>query len=118
MNYNNFTKETIRELYIALEKEGIWYMQSLIDNTINHRLPNKGLYLHVKPSWIKCKQFFKDLEDNHIDLFKEVLVGSGTVDNGESWGDFYDLKIENKKAVKNLFNEFQKEFSFGYYKEL
>ncbi len=46
------------------------------------------------------------------------MVGSGAVNNGESWGDFYDAFTTNEEELKRLFNELQKETSFGFYVEI
>lgn len=99
-----------------VDNEGLWYTQTHVTRK-RIGVPS-GSFAHVKPSWIKLEEFLRDLEKNHKNLFKEVHVGSGSVNNGESWGDFYELKISNRKEVTRLFNELQKEIPYDFYKEL
>ncbi len=63
----------------------------------------------------------RTLEKDYEYLFHKIRVGSGSVNNGEAWGDFYQMfpinGRQNKELIE-LFNEYQKETPFGIFKDL
>lgn len=111
-----FNKNDIRDLYMAVKKDGLYYTTSKFEGRY-HRTPESGIHAHIRPTMKRTLDFLKDIRK--IDgLWKEVMVGSGSVNNGESWGDFYDAFTTNDEELKRLFNKLQEETSFGFYVEL
>lgn len=114
-----FNKSDVRDIYVRLESSGIYYTISHLERDIKNCGDGSGIYKHIIPSMNSVLSMLKVIESRKDELLKERIVRSGPVNNGESWGDFYDcFPKKDDTEVKRLFNEIQKETSFGFYREL
>lgn len=115
----NFTRNDVRDVYRKLESSGLFYTISCIKRDIEQCKHSNNVYKHTIPSLENVLKLLNELNTKRDDLLKERIVRSGPVNNGESWGDFYDCFIKKDDTiVKEMFNELQKNTSFGFYLEL
>ena len=126
-----YNKANTRELYYDLVQNGLYSRIDKYRRMIYYEnkrkedcIKNKTVYLteaHYLFELRRALEFLYSLKNNYSHLFYECMVGSGPVNNGESWGDFYEMFPINKRNnedIIELFNEFQKETPYGYYLEI
>lgn len=111
-----YNKGDVRDIYRTMKGKGLSLTISRLENSIKC-LPESGIHMHIRSSMNNTLNFLKDIKKD-TELWKEVMVGSGSVNNGESWGDFYDYFPADEDKVRELFNKHQEETPFGNYVEL
>lgn len=126
-----YNKANTRELYYDLVQNGLYSRIDKYRRMIYFEIKRKEECLKKNKTYLteahylfelrRALEFLYSLKNNYSHSFKEIRVGSGAVNDGESWGDFYEMFPINKRSNEeliNLFNEFQKETPFGYYLEI
>jgi hypothetical protein len=119
--YDDPKRYIVRELFIDLSKD-YYPAQRHIINKVNrlNRSPYI-MYAHIIPTWNNILAFINHLGSPTGWLFQEFFAGSGPVNGGELYGDFYGLKIQVNRLPDYidfcntfLFNE----IDYGIYKPL
>lgn len=126
-----YNKEDARNLYFSVVKDGLWMVQKRIERLLRSEQQYKAKCKETNKPYLnehhyifeleRSLRFLKILEKDYKHLFHKIMVGSGSVNNGESWGDYYQMFPINGKhneQLIELFNKYQKETPFGIFKDL
>lgn len=116
-------KKDIRELYQKLKIGKLFNLYYRLEDLCFPRYKNNELrYAHIDFETKRAYEMLRNIKTNYRHCFDERMVGSGPIDAGESWCDFYDcfLKedLDKRQIIADLFNEHQKETPFGFYLEI
>ena len=115
-------KSDIRELYEKLKTGKLYNLYYRLEDLCFSKSKKTLRYAHIDFETKRAYELLKTIKKNYKHCFDERMVGSGPVNGGESWGDFYDCFLKSDKnkrqIIVDLFNEHQKETPFGFYIEI